>query len=145
MFPPIYIQHEQCPCRRLLFDELCYCCGHKLRDRDAHCKSSKVIWPCHANRNKHAGKVESPPQVLPHTNFKTETIHTHFNIKSRFTTVRPAALLYCWCSSSGLVGGWWVGGGCTTWVNCFALWGGGWVGRPYKNFPSLSSRLTHEH
>ena len=45
-------------------------------------------------------------------------------LKSRFTTaVRITALLSC-CCSSGLVGGFWVGGGSTTWINCFLLGGG---------------------
>ena len=37
-FPPIHTQHNQCPPR-----ETRSVCGHKQRDRDKHCKYSKVI------------------------------------------------------------------------------------------------------
>ena len=37
-------------------DEVCYCCGHKLRDTDTHRKYSKVIRPCNANRHELTGK-----------------------------------------------------------------------------------------
>ena len=35
-------------------------CGHKLRDRDRHCKHSKVIWPCNELRGTRGLKKMEP-------------------------------------------------------------------------------------
>ena len=63
--------------------------------------------------------VELPMQVLPYTNFKTNTIYTNFNIKIPvyYRTYCSTAVRYC----------------CYVW--CVK------VGRPYKTFPTLTLRL----
>ena len=48
-FPPINIQHNQCPCRRLLQRRALLLLLQFVvtnYDRDTHCIYSKVIWPC---------------------------------------------------------------------------------------------------
>ena len=57
IFPPIYVQHDQRPCRRLIERRALWSQNY---DTEIHlANTARVIWPCNANRNKHAGKKQT--------------------------------------------------------------------------------------
>ena len=48
IFPPIFTPAQ--PVSVLMTNRETSSCGDKLRDSEKHCKYSKAVWPCNANR-----------------------------------------------------------------------------------------------
>ena len=60
-------------------------CGHKLRDRDTHCKYSKNDWTMQcAQRNEHAGeKTEEVCKPANQTDYTRKLLYHSFAVKRK--------------------------------------------------------------